>query len=410
MVFCLLAAARGLQAQQQVLALPPAYSVAPPAVQENETNQPGAPQMESFAAGVAGVETPLWLQWGPVTTHPHFLYRFLYGTGIQSSPGQSQKTVVQQFSPGVLFALGAHWTLDYTPLLSFYSSSAFKNTVDENVVLSWGTSYEDWTFGFSQGYSATTDPSIVTGTQTEMESYTTSLKASHRLNSAISVDLSVNQNFSFAQQFTSTRSWSTLNWLNYSAGEKWDTGLGLGYEYDDVNPGPNVMDETVQARVRWQLTQKLGFNLHGGLEVQQYLGGGVPALFTPIFGASVQYHPFTTTSLSLTGDRSVSPSLFQGQVSDTTSVGVTLTQQLLQRLSLSVGGSYGRTSYLASTNSLSAVSGRTDNYYAFTARLITAVLDRGSAAIFYQYSDNPSTIQAFSFSSSQVGLELQYRF
>ncbi|HZQ47451.1 MAG TPA: hypothetical protein VFC07_10595, partial [Verrucomicrobiae bacterium] len=48
-LFCVLGIAPALHAQQQVLAPPPLYSVAPPAVQEYETNQIGAPQVESLA-------------------------------------------------------------------------------------------------------------------------------------------------------------------------------------------------------------------------------------------------------------------------------------------------------------------------------------------------------------------------
>ncbi len=409
-LFFLLTATRTLQAQEQVLAPPPAYSLVPPAMQEYETNQPGAPQLESLAAGAEEMGPPRWTQWGPVTVHPHFIYRFIYGNGIQSTPGEQQNTAIQQFSPGVFFALGTHWTLDYSPMFSFYSSSSFQNTIDQNVVLNWGTTYQDWVLGFSQGYSLVTAPLVQTGTQTETESYTTSAKASYRFNSKISVDASINQNFAFSPPFTSTRGWSTLEWLNYSWGDKGDVGIGAGYEYDDVTPGPNMMDEIVQGRVRWQFTQKLGFTLHGGLEDQQYLGGGASSLITPVFGVSVQYHPFTTTTLSLTADRSVNPSLFEGQVSESSSVGLTLNQQLLKRLNLTVGGSYGRTSYLSTTNDPTTGAGRVDNYYSLNVRLGTTLLERGTAAIFYQYSDNPSSIAAFSFTSSQVGLELGYRF
>jgi len=407
-LFCVLAIARTMQAQQQVLAPPPVYSVTPPAMQDYEASQPGAPQVESLAASVG--DEPRWLQWGPVTLHPHLLYRFLYGNGIESAPGQPQTTAIQQFSPGVLFAIGSHWTLDYTPLFSYYSSSSFQNTVDESVALTWGTSYQDWVLGFSQSYRASSAPLIQTGVQTDTETYSTSASASYRFSSKMSADMSISQNFLFAQQFTSTRSWSTMDWLNYEPEDRWDVGVGAGYEYDDVTPGPNAMDEVIQGRIRWRATGKTSFTVHAGLEDQQYLGGGANSLITPVFGASIQYQPVETTTLSLTADRSVTPSLFQGQVTESTSVGISLSQRLLKRLNLSLGAGYGTSSYLATTNSPTVGTGRVDNFYSFNVRLGTTFFERGTAAVFYQYSDNPSTQPGFAFSSSQVGVELGYRY
>jgi len=48
-------------------------------------------------------------QWGPVSFHPSLSYQFLYGTGIQSSPGNQQASVVQTVSPNFLFVIGSHW-------------------------------------------------------------------------------------------------------------------------------------------------------------------------------------------------------------------------------------------------------------------------------------------------------------
>ena len=56
-----------------------------------------------------------------------------------------------------------------------------------------------------------------------------------------------------------------------------------------------------------------------------------------MFGASVQYQPVETTTLSLTADRSLTPSLFQGQVTESTSVSISVNQRLLKRLNLTAG-------------------------------------------------------------------------
>ena len=404
-VLCLAMFARTGEAQQ-VLTPPPIYGVTPPAMQEYETNQPGAPQVNQLAS-VNGGEQPLF-QAGPVAIHPHLLYRFLYGNGIQATPGQQKNTAINQISPGVLFAIGSHWTLDYTPTLSYYSSSHFRDTLDQSAGLRWGTLYQDWVFGISQSYTAISAPLAQTGTQTDTENYSTAGNVSYRFNSKISADFSIGQNFVFAQQFTSTREWTTMNWLNYQLWTKVDIGAGAGFDYYDVSPGPNVMDEQLQGRVRWRLTDKTSFAIHAGVQDQQYLMSGTGNRISPIFGASLEYGPIEGTVLSLSADRSVAPSFFEGQVVEATTVSAGLSQRILKKLNLGLTGSYGKSRYLASASNV--FPNRVDDYYAFGARLSTVVLKRGTASIFYQYSDNSSTIPGFTYKSSQVGFELGCQF
>src|SRR5690242_6127336 len=70
---------------QDVLSPPPATDVTPQAVQQQQEQSP----MQVFApltpaAGLGATGQPF--RWGPVTLHPHLLYRVLYGNGIASSP------------------------------------------------------------------------------------------------------------------------------------------------------------------------------------------------------------------------------------------------------------------------------------------------------------------------------------
>jgi hypothetical protein len=390
---------------QQVLAPPPAYSVTPPALQDYETNLPGARPAE-LAPAVNETEQS-WLQAGPVVVHPHALYRFLYGNGIQSSPGQQQDTAVNEFSPGALFVIGKHWTLDYTPTFSYYSDSRFQSTVDQNVSLNWGTTYQNWVFGLSQSYTASSAPTIQTAAQTSTEIYATAVTVNYQYNSKMSIDIAINQNISSAQQFVGSSEWSTMEWLNFSLWAKADIGVGAGYDFSDVSAGPDVMDEQLQGRIRWRFSDRTSFSLNGGLQDQQYLTNNGGSRLTPVFGASLQWQPRDATTVSLTANKSTSASLFQNQVVEATTLGVNLNQRLFKRLNLSLSGSYGLSTYVASAAGV--FPNRTDTYYSFGARLNWSVLKRGTAAIFYQYSDNSSTLPGFGFPSSQIGLELGYR-
>jgi len=398
---------------QDVLTSPPQTPATPPAVQEYRNNNP----MQVFA--LSEIVPSLLLQWGPVALHPHVDYQFLYGNGIQSSPGQQQNTIVQQVSPGVLFNLGDHWTLDYTPTLSFYSSSSFRNTLDHSVQLGWGTAYGDWFFSGSQSYVSSSTPLVETAAQTDQETYSTALNASYQFNDKISLDMGLNQNLNyvgnggsptnFLQNLENSRSWSTMEWLNYEFWPRLNAGLGVGVGYTIQDGSPDSLNEQYQARVNWRATDKVSFQLSGGLQDQQYLSGGAGDLVTPIFGATIQYQPFEQTRLSLSASRSVSPSYYQNQVTENTQITVDLNQRLLGKLHLDVSGGYGTSKYVASVVGPSPGS-RNDTSYSFNARLTRPLLKRGTVSVFYQYSDNSSSQSGFAYTSTQVGIEIGYRY
>ncbi len=104
---------------------------------------------------------------------------------MASSPRRvkSNKSLVQQFTPGVLFDIGTHWTVDYDPSLTYYSSKDLRDSLSQSLSLTWGTSYEDWQLGLTQTYATASAPLVETGAQTDTESYVTGLTASYRFNS-----------------------------------------------------------------------------------------------------------------------------------------------------------------------------------------------------------------------------------
>jgi hypothetical protein len=406
---------------QDVLTLPPQTPAIPAAVQEYEANNP----MQVFASQEE-VPSPIPIQWGPVAAHPHVDYEFLYGTGLDSSPGRSQATTIQTVAPGVLFNLGSHWTLDYTPTLNFYSSRDYQDTVNHSVGLHWGTTYGgDWVFSGSQSFVDSADPSVETAAQTDQQDYVTVFNATHQLNDKISVDLGLNQNLNYVGNGGSTTNsllnledtmaWSTADWINYEFWPRFTVGLGVGLGYDHPVGGPDSVNELYQGRINWRATDKISLQLSSGLEDLQYLSGGAGTVATPIFGAAIQYQPFEHTQVSVFASRTVSQSIFQNQVDENTEITVDLSQRLLGKLQLNLSGQYGTTKYVASAEELS--TSRSDNLYSFNARLTCPLFKQATVSVFYSYTENSSSQSGFAttgtgygFTSSQMGLEIGYRY
>ncbi len=390
---------------QQVIVPSPSYPVTPPAVQEIQADN----EMTVFENVPNGAQETQPFQFGIFNFRPHPFYRFLYGTGILSSTNQAESTAINQFSPGFLLEIGRHWTLDYTPTWTFYSNSRFHDSLDHAVTLTGGTAYEDWTLGLSQGFTLSSDPLVETATQTSQETYSTAINASCQINSKMSIDVGLGQNIISADQFNSSREWSTLDWLNYQFWPRLDAGVGVGLGYVNVQYGSDMLYEQLQCRVNWRATDKISFQIHVGGEDRQFLGGAGD-LLNPVFGGSIQYQPFDVTKITIGADRVVSASYFTNSTTESLDFTADLNQRLLGKLYLDLQGGYHTAKYVASASTASAVSNREDDYYTFSVQLSYAFVQKGTIAAFYQASRNSSTLGGYSYSSSQVGCQISYRF
>jgi hypothetical protein len=390
---------------QAILAPPPPVSITPPAVEQYQTNNP----MVVFTPERVP-ETPFRWSWAAFRPHP--MYRWLYATALPTTVTNRVKSTVQEVAPGLLVTLGAHWSVDYTPTLRFYSSRAFEDTLDHSVRLMGGTTYQDWTLGLLQTYEKTSQPLVETGTQTDQETFFTLLNASYQINSQMSADGALSQRIVSADVFQSSKEWSPSVWLNYQFWPRLDAGLGVAGGYVDVETGSDMAYERFQVRMNWRATDKLALRVYAGAELRHFLDSDADDQLNPVAGAQVQYQPFEHTRMALGVSRTVDVSLLtagtgESQITETTEVSAQLNQRLLEQLQLQVGGSYFRGEYTAADPT---VPDRKDDYFRFNARLGWRFLKRGTAAVFYQYTDLKSNFAGYGFSGHQTGFELEFRY
>jgi hypothetical protein len=348
-------------------------------------------------------------QWGTVVFRPHLLYSFMYGNGVQSAPGVQNKTIIQTLSVGMLVNLGSYWVLDYTPTLRYYSGTNFQNGFDQSVILRGGKTYENWRLGLSQSYTTSSSPTVETGTQVNQASYVTALTASYELNNIMSMDLTANQDIEDAQALASSRTWSSLDWLNFKLTSALNLGVGGGGGYVDEQTGPSQTYEQLESRIGWRVSDKVSLQANAGFEDSQFSGSSRGALISPLYGASLEYQMFQNTSIGLTAQSSTSPSLFDGLVSQNTTYGATLSQRLLGKLNLSLGANYSTVDYLSSTTT---AAGGSQNYTSYNARLSCPLLQRGSFGITYQYSHTQSsaTQNLGNYNTTQIGFFVGYTY
>jgi len=347
-------------------------------------------------------------QWGSLNLAPHFLYRFLYGDGIQAAPGHPLVTAIDSISPGFILEESNVWTLDYTPTWNLYSNHAFRDTLDQSVNLLARKAYEDWTAQFVQGYSYSAEPLIETGSQTSERNYTSTLDVTNRLSDRVLVDIDLNQDLQYAVGFPDNLTWSNQDWLHFRPAPELDTAVGSGLGYVVESEGSDSAYVRPEAQFIWSPTNKISMSLTAGLEHREYYGRSSPSLNSPIYNVSLEYTPVEATKVTFTGSRQISPSLFEDQSNRSTQWTAGIEQGLIQHLHLSASIEYSTVDYIATNEALASI--RNDEILSYNARLSTTLLRRGTIAILLQRSHDLSTIASFRYSSSQIGMELSYRY
>jgi hypothetical protein len=397
----------------------PPVATAPQVVQDDMSNN----VMNVFIpAGVVNPDSGGPLQYGPVALHPHASYNFQYATGVANGPGNHQDTISHQLSPGLTANLGRHWTVDYTPTLTFYSGGGFQQTVDQAVSLIGATHYEDWDLGLSQTFSSTSDPSTDTAAQTSQKTYDTSLSAAYAFNDKWVGNLGLSQDINLVSGLQNSYTWSSTEGVNYNFTPRLFGGITVGDGYTKVsgngnastNTNPDIVNVYGQLNGGWRATEKISLQAAVGVNDQQYQSAGYSSTLSPIFSAGIQYQPFRVTQVSLNASESSSASDYfvQAQSSDVTSVNLGLSQRILVKYHLNLGVGYSRTQYTTtlSTVNVSLGNARTDDVYTFTASFGGNIFKNGSWAVTYGYNEDQSSLPGFSQQSHQIGFQIGFHY
>jgi hypothetical protein len=404
-VACLLACGHIVVAQD-VVPPPESSPVTPPAVQQVQAEDQGVLQPTEENLLIPPETEPF--HWGPLTLQPHLFYRFLYGTGIPSTPGKAVDTAINQISPGFFLNIGAHWSVDYTPTWTLYSSKDFRDSLDHAATVTGVTTNQSWILGLSQSYVSSSAPIIQTGEQTRQADYSTTLSATYQFNPQMALDLTANQDLQFAEHLAETHEWSTLDWLNYQFWPSFTAGAGLGLGYFDVLGGVNSMYEQGEGRIQWRPTQKVSVEVQGGVEDLQFVDVDTPDLVNPVFSALAKYSPTEVTTLLVGASRTVGATVFKDLLSENTDFHGSVSQRFLKKLYLTANADYNEERYVSANST--TPSGRADDYLTLGVRLSGTILKRIKIAALYQHSENSSNQGGFSFSSNQYGVELSCRY
>jgi hypothetical protein len=396
---------------QPVVGPLPETQVPPDFERQLQAAQGAPPQSALFATATTELpasSTPF--QWGSWDLRPHLSYGFTYGDGIQATPGHPMNTVIQDVAPGIFADLGTHWTVDYTPTWTFYSSHAFHNSLDHAANLAGATEYQGWVFQLTQSYATSHAPLVETGTQTGQQTDSTSLDAKHRLGSELSFEEIATETYESASGlFPSVNDWSSQEQLKYSPTPQFDASLGLVVGYTDVSGGTLMLYLRPQVTFEWRPSKKLTWDAHGGIENRRFLYRTMSALNSPVVGSSVRYQPFENTTLTGGVDRDQAYSFLEEQVNLTTSWSASAEQRLFQHLL--AGGQVELQKNTVGASLFATGPAQTNKVESYSVRLGTvSLLRRARVTVSYEGTRNTSNLPGLDFTSHQVRFEVGYRY
>jgi hypothetical protein len=345
-------------------------------------------------------------QSGPIAIRPHFNFGWTSSDGLPAG-GRSLESDVQTISPGALFILGERATLDYTANKILYSNPSLRDTLDHNVSLNGSIPVRNWNVHYAGAYAIEAPVMVETAQQTQRQIYSLAIRGSHSLTDRMDIDLSLTRGIRLAEAFTNSREWATSDWLRFQHSRRVSIGFGADLGYDEVSPGADIIYARPQLSVNIRPTEKLSFNAQGGYENRNFQSGIASDINMFIYSSSVQYRPALTTTFSVGANRDSTVSYFSNSISQNVTYNAGFDQRLLQRLYFSARAVRQRARYAVADR---ATVEREDRNNSLSLSLSTRILHRASMSVNYQTRRNSSNRAGFSFRSTQIGVNVGYRF
>jgi hypothetical protein len=389
---------------------------------------------------------PALLHVGPFDVHGRATASFIYddnislhdrprsGTqvgGIQT--GRAREPLgddfIFTFSPGIVFTKAGAleesrtaFSLDYSPSFVFFVENSDENSVDHSAQMQAGYALTKLTLGLVQNFNQTAGGVVDVGSRVQQKNYNTAVNARYEMTEKTFLQADGSFRLTDYETLTDSHEWSVTPTANYQISPKVTLGLGLTYGQLSVaeqgvvtnRVSTNVVTRTrtqsyvgPTLRATYKTTEKTDVALSFGGEWRMYEDGSDS--FGPVFSLSGSYRPFDGTSFTLEGHRREQNSaVISGANFVATGASFGARQRLRDRLFGTATVSYENSDYEPTRGDVKTT--RQDDYYLLRCGL-EAILGRSwSIGLFYQYREDISSDESYSFSNNQVGIHAAWGY
>ena len=349
------------------------------------------------------------LRLGVFDLHPQVAAGVTYDDNITLSSGNKLADWIWTVTPhlaaiadNMLDGYGTSLTLEYGPSFLMFTQHDENDTVEHHANLAALWAMSKLSLGLNQRFDQTKNGVVEVGQRLQHRQYTTELTSRYKLGEKTSVELNPRLTISETKGLIGYREYAADTFLNRLITSKITGSLGGSFGYIDLTDGPIQTYQRALGRFHYALSGKLELEASAGAEWREFHGGRSDAV-TPVLGLGSAYRPFEGTTITLEAHRrdEISAALVD---EDYTATGVTLgiRQRVIERLHVSLTGSYENRDYHAAAMGVSAV--RNDDLYTLRAGIGTNLGRHWTVDVFYQYTKDSTNFPDRRFADNQFGL------
>lgn len=358
-------------------------------------------------------------RFGPLTLRPGASYTVSYSDNIFGGRGVPAGAEKDDVIHRLRLDLSATVTdgggellipdMGYSPEFVLLHNNSDRNTVNHFGRFSIVKLLPKTSISLRHNSSSVADIFAEAGQFERQDSHETSLLLSYEIGGKTSLESETTQELQSRELGLSAQEWRENLWLNYQLSPKVDAAFGLVGGYGTVDDGPESLFTAAQARLKWYPTEKLTFEVRGGVEWRSFSGEDGENILVPIAGATASYNLLRGTQLAASVDRKARASLYLvDQLAIYNSASLNLHQDLPFKLFVDLAAMYAAVEY----ESVSRISIPADEYDFYNIQLSGGYrwTGRTTTSVFYRRINRSAGGGLDSFEANEIGMNLGYHF
>jgi len=359
-------------------------------------------------------------------------------TASQGSSRLSDTTV--GVTPSIALIYGDHEgqrgyaSLVYAPTIDRYFEHADQNSTNENVGFGAGYTFQRLSLNLSENYTQITGINQDINSRTTQNANVAQIGANYALTDKMGLSSQL-QDVTTTYQNGGGRGdeiTSINNTLAYQLSDKITLGPSLNLGIEQPKGGRQQTFEQGLFSWTYLATDKITVSGNAGGEIRQANsdngnsgGQSNGSTVSPVFNAGIEYQPFDSTQLSISGYQNVQASSGDdNQTVTNLGVGFSASQRFLHRFYFNFSYYYAHSEYqnisggtapvtgTAGTNfvgQIQANGGHQDNFVYRPSVSFSPTL-WSSVGVYYQYLDNESSTPGAGYHDNQMGVSVSAQF
>jgi hypothetical protein len=299
--------------------------------------------------------------------------------------------------------------LEYLATAFFFNRYTSQNSFDQAASLVGQYRFESLAVQAESRYQNLSGAERQVGAFTNRSLFFNAFRMIYDYSEKTAMDFEASQRTSYYPQNLSSYYYEGKGGFNYALFPKTLIGLEGIFGLAQVQESPDMWYQTLNGRLDYAITGKTIVKASGGVQFNEYVGGGEPPRVIPVFSLGAEYMLFKKTRLSLVAYRNLqaSPSI-AGQDYIATGGELGLSQEFASKFEIGVTTGYENDTYVANTTRTDAT--RVDNFFFIRPSISYNFLKYMKASLSYEYRTNRSDLVEDTWFDNKLNLELSARF